>query len=102
MRDLLEAIIEPSREISDQYGTVEITLRNGAKHSGRIINYTEQGLQLAENLLDHSSVRRIPESEITSIEPSRISLMPSGLLDALEPAEILDLLAFMRSSTSLR
>jgi putative heme-binding domain-containing protein len=97
VRDLLEAIIEPNREISDQYGTVEITLRNGAKHSGRIINYTEQGLQLAENLLDHSNARRIPETEITAIEPSRISLMPAGLLDSLNDTEILDLLAFLRA-----
>ena len=43
LRDLLEAIVDPSREISDQYGTSVVTLRDGRRLTGRIINYTEQG-----------------------------------------------------------
>jgi putative heme-binding domain-containing protein len=98
VRDLFEAIIEPSREISDQYGTVEIRHRDGRRFSGRIVNLTENGLHLAENLADPSNVVRLPESDIASIEPSRRSLMPAGLLNAFSADEILDLLAFVRSS----
>ena len=96
--DLLEAIVEPSREISDQYGTSEIALRDGRRLSGRIINYTEQGLVLAENLFDPAQGVRLKESDIVSIVPSKISLMPPGLLDPFSADEILDLLAFLRSS----
>jgi putative heme-binding domain-containing protein len=99
-RDLLEAMVDPSREISDQYGTVQVTLRNGRIHSGRITNYTERGMSLAENLFDPSRIVRIPESEVASIEPSKISLMPPGLLNVLEAGEILDLLAFLRTGVS--
>jgi putative heme-binding domain-containing protein len=97
-RDLIEAIIEPSREISDQYGTSLVTLRDGRQLSGRIINYTEQGISLAENLFDPAQATRLKESEIVSIEASKISLMPPGLLDVLQPGEILDLLAFLSSA----
>ena len=96
--DLLEAIVEPSREISDQYGTSEIALRDGRRLSGRIINYTEQGLVLAENLFDPAQGVRLKESEIVTITPSKISLMPPGLLDTFSGSEILDLLAFLRSA----
>ena len=97
-RDLLEAIVEPSREISDQYGTSEVALRDGRRLSGRIINYTEQGLVLAENLFDPAQGVRLKESEIVTITPSKISLMPPGLLDTFSASEILDLLAFLQSS----
>ena len=96
--DPLEAIVEPSREISDQYGTSEIALRDGRRLSGRIINYTEQGLVLSENLFDPAQGVRLKESEIVTITPSKISLMPSGLLDTFSASEILDLLAFLRSA----
>lgn len=97
-RDLLEAIIDPSREISDQYGTSLITVRGGRQLSGRIINYTEQGISLAENLFDPAQATRLKESDIVSIEASKVSLMPPGLLDVLQPGEILDLLAFLSSA----
>lgn len=94
-RDLIEAIVEPSREISDQYGTSLVTLRDGRQLSGRIVNYTEQGISLAENLFDPAQATRIKESDIVSIGSAKISLMPPGLLDVLQPGEILDLLAFL-------
>ncbi|HUR56581.1 MAG TPA: c-type cytochrome, partial [Opitutaceae bacterium] len=95
-RDLIEAIVEPSREISDQYGTVQIRVRDGRTLNGRIVNLTETGLHLAENLADPANVIRLAESEIVTIEPSKVSLMPPGLLDRFEAEEILDLLAYLR------
>ena len=96
VRDLFEAIVEPDREISDQYGTVEIRHRDGRRFFGRIVNLTETGLHVAENLADPSNVVRLVEADIVSIEPSKHSLMPAGLLNVLSSDEILDLLAFMR------
>lgn len=99
-RDLFEAIVEPSREISDQYHTMQVRTRDGRQLSGRIVNLTENGLHLAENLADPSNVVRLPESDVVSIEPSKHSLMPPGLLNVLSGDEILDLLAFMRGGGS--
>ena len=38
VRDLLESIVEPSKEISDQYAAVIITTTNGKVVTGRIVN----------------------------------------------------------------
>lgn len=101
-RDLIEAIIEPSRAISDQYGTVNIRVRDGRQLNGRIVNLTETGLHLAENLADPSNVVRLAEADIIAIEPSKVSLMPAGMLDAFAEDEIMDLLAFLRSAPGPR
>src|SRR5204862_4935521 len=37
-RDLLESVIDPSKEISDQYGAVEIRTHSGRLVVGRIVN----------------------------------------------------------------
>src|SRR5207244_1148206 len=39
VRDLLESIVEPSKEISDQYAAVVITTIDGKIVTGRIVNY---------------------------------------------------------------
>ena len=100
-RDLLEAIVEPSREISDQYNTVTVRLRDGRALSGRIVNLNENGLGLAANLADPANVVRFPEPDVVSVEPAKISLMPPGLLDSLSGEEILDLLAFLRTTPAV-
>jgi putative heme-binding domain-containing protein len=100
LRDLLEAIVDPSREISDQYGTSVVTLRDGQQLTGRIINYTEQGISLAENLFDPAQAVKLAEKDLVSIAPSKISLMPPGLLNVLESDEILDLLSFVRAPSA--
>jgi putative heme-binding domain-containing protein len=100
VRDLFEAIVEPSRAISDQYGTVDVRTRDGRQLTGRIVNLTEAGLNLAENLAEPSNVIRLPEKDIATIEPSPRSLMPPGLLNVLSDEEILDLLAFMQTPPS--
>jgi putative heme-binding domain-containing protein len=95
-RDLLEAIVEPDHEISDQYGTVHVTLRDGRRLTGRITNLTEQGLQLAENLFDPAQTVRLADRDIAAIETSKTSLMPAGLIDSFDPAQIADLVSFLR------
>lgn len=96
-RDLIEAIVEPSREINDQYGSSVVTLRDGRRLTGRIVNLTDGGLQLAENLADPARLTRLAEKDIAAIEASKTSLMPEGLLNTFADEEILDLLAFLRA-----
>lgn len=74
-----------------------IRVRDGRMLNGRIVNLTETGLHLAENLADPANVVRLAESEILAIETSKVSLMPAGLLDRFEAEEILDLIAFPRT-----
>lgn len=85
-----------------QYNTSLVRTRDGRQLSGRIVNLTETGLHLAENLADPSNVIRLAEADVISIEASKQSLMPPGLLNVLSAAEVLDLLAFLRSGAESR
>ena len=97
VRDLIEAVVEPSKAISDQYGTATVTMLSGERLTGRIVNLTEDQLHLAENLYTPADVRRIAVAEVASVEPSKVSLMPKGMINFLEAGEILDMLAWLRS-----
>ena len=96
-RDLLESIIEPNKEISDQYGNIVITLKNGDEVVGRIANLNGDTLNVAENMFDPGHFTNVKRSDIAKIEPSKNSPMPGGLIDVLQQDEILDLTAYLLS-----
>jgi hypothetical protein len=43
---------------------------------------------------------RVRRHDIISMKPSTVSVMPEGLDDSLTPAELTDLLAFLRAQTA--
>jgi putative heme-binding domain-containing protein len=97
VRDLLESIIEPSKEISDQYAAVTITTTNGKTITGRIVNYDGDNMSVMTNMLDPNGLVKVDHRKVESVEKSKISMMPTGLLDTLKEDEILDLMAYLLS-----
>jgi putative heme-binding domain-containing protein len=97
VRDLLESIVEPSKEISDQYASVVITTTDGKTIIGRIVNTHGDTLHVMTDMLNPSSLTNVNSKKIESIETSKVSMMPTGLLDTLKEDEILDLIAFLMS-----
>ena len=75
-RDLLESIIEPSKEISAQYDSVVVTQEGGTMTIGRVVNSNEDTLNLQENMLDPNALTNIDARKVNSIEPSSVSMMP--------------------------
>jgi putative heme-binding domain-containing protein len=96
-RDLLESVIEPSKEVSDQYAPIVVTLKNGDTHTGRIANLSQDNLSLMTDMFDPGGFTNMKRKDIQSIEPSKTSPMPEGLLNVLKEDEVLDLMAFMLS-----
>jgi len=96
-RDLLTHIIEPSKEISDQYGQLEVTLNDGSKVFGRIMNLSGAKLMLNINMMDPNAIQSIDRKLVKSMEQSKVSMMPPGLLSTLKENDILDLLAYLLS-----
>jgi putative heme-binding domain-containing protein len=97
VRDLLESIVEPSKSISDQYGSVVIALKNGETQMGRIVNLNGENLMVNVNMFDPNNQVAVKRDDVKSMEASKVSMMPEGLLDALLPDEIQDLVAFVLS-----
>lgn len=91
--DILEAILYPSASFAREYETSRITTKS-ATYTGvlkeqlpdAIVIATGPGLQV-----------RVPRSEITSIEPLSISMMPPGLDKQLSPVELSDLMAYLNT-----
>jgi putative heme-binding domain-containing protein len=96
-RDLLESIIEPSKEISDQYGSMDFKLKDGGLVVGRIMNLKEDTLMVNINMLDPNAIQSLKRDNIASIQTSKISMMPPGLVNMLKEDDILDLLAYLLS-----
>jgi len=96
-RDLLESIIEPSKEISDQYGAIVIPKVDGTTVTGRIANLSGDSVRVITNMFDPGSMEGVDRKQIKSIEPSKVSMMPAGLINMLREDEIMDLLAYILS-----
>jgi putative heme-binding domain-containing protein len=96
-RDLLESILDPSKEISDQYAAVEIRTADDRVVVGRIVNLNNNNVSVNTNMLDPGSTVNVNRANIESMKPSRISMMPAGLLDTFKEDEILDLMAYLLS-----
>ena len=97
VRDLLESIVEPSKVVSDQYQAVVITTLDGKSVAGRIINLHGDTYEINTDMLNPGLTVPVDRKKIDTIEPSKTSMMPTGLLDTLNKDEVLDLLAFLLS-----
>ncbi len=99
-RDVLEATLEPSKVISDQYGGAVLTRKDGSTLFGRVVPVRAgdavTGYDVWPAVADPQPVR-VAAGEVQGIEASKVSVMPAGLVDPLSPAELLDLLAFLLS-----
>ncbi|MFZ4765633.1 MAG: c-type cytochrome, partial [Roseimicrobium sp.] len=96
-RDLLIHIIEPSKEISDQYGQLEITLQDDTKVFGRIMNLKGDNIILNINMMDPNAQQSIDRKRVKTMEQSKTSMMPPGLMNTLKDTDILDLMAYLLS-----
>ncbi|WP_152052262.1 family 16 glycoside hydrolase [Tautonia marina] len=96
-RDLLESILVPSKEVSDQYSAVMIATDDGRVVTGRIVNLNADNLMIMTNMLEPNALEGVARSRIEEMQPSPVSMMPEGLLNTLEEDEILDLLAYLLS-----
>ena len=96
IKDMLTAIIEPNKEISDQY---EATVFQTEEETviGRVANLNGDNLMVATNMLDPGNFINLKRSDIIDMKPSKASMMPSGLLDTLTEEEIFDLLVYLQS-----
>ncbi|MBX9627007.1 MAG: c-type cytochrome [Gemmataceae bacterium] len=96
-RDLLESVVDPSKEVSDQYQAVEVRTLDDRVVVGRIVNLSDNVVMINTNMLDPGSTVNVDRGTIDSMKPSKLSMMPAGLLDTLAEDEVLDLMAYMLS-----
>jgi putative heme-binding domain-containing protein len=98
IRDILEAIIEPSKVVSDQFLTHTLVKKDGESVSGRITDESAERLVIMSSPLSPDTFEEVRTADIVTRIPSKISTMPTGLVNTLTAEEILDLLAYIQSA----
>jgi putative heme-binding domain-containing protein len=96
-KDLLETIIDPSKEISDQYEATIFQMIDGEMIVGRVANLNGENYMIQKDMIDPGNFTNIKVKDIEEMKPSKISMMPPGLLDTLTKEDILDLLGYLKS-----
>jgi putative heme-binding domain-containing protein len=96
--DLLDQIINPSKEINEQFAPIIVTKNNGEMVSGVVVNLSGDNVTLNTDLSNPDQRANIDRKEVKSIELSKVSLMPPMLLAMLKKEEVLDLLAYILSA----
>ncbi|MDZ4851547.1 MAG: c-type cytochrome [Pirellulaceae bacterium] len=94
--DMLDAIIEPSKAISDQYGSHQILTDSGTVLVGRAVEIGDEYYVYTVDANAKPTILR--KNEVEEITPSKISQMPAGLIDTLNEEELKDLIAFLMAS----
>jgi putative heme-binding domain-containing protein len=97
LRDFVEAVVEPSKVISDQYRAITIVTNSGRTVTGRIANLSGDGVSVVEDMLAPGDMTRVDRSDIDTMAPSEVSVMPAGLFNTLNEDEIQDLVAYLYS-----
>jgi len=96
-KDILDAILEPSKALSEQYASFLFTMKDGAMVGGQIAEENNDHLELITDPINGTR-QTISPRNIVKREMSPVSLMPPGLLSTLTKDEILDLLAYLESA----
>ena len=97
VRDFVEAIVHPSKVVSDQYKASIVQTVDGKVHMGRIVAETPDQITIVTDPEDATKFVQVPRTDVEEIASSTESLMPKGLLDQLNESELLDLIAYTLS-----
>lgn len=94
---LTEAIMDPSKVISDQYKASTVVTSAGRTINGRIVSENDHQISVLTDPEDSTKVVDIARNDIEEVLPSTVSIMPADLLKPLNEDEVLDLLAYLLS-----
>jgi putative membrane-bound dehydrogenase-like protein len=94
-RDLLEAVLYPSASFVRSYEPYRVVTKDDRTLNGVLKKDAPDEIVIA---VAADREERIARSNIESITPSTVSLMPAGLEQQLSPQELADLIAFLRAS----
>lgn len=94
---LTEAIVDPSKVISDQYKASTVITTAGKSVVGRIVSETDQQISVLVDPENSTKIVDIAKDDIEESQPSKVSIMPADLLKPLNQDEVLDLLAYLLS-----
>ncbi len=95
VKDLIEQIVDPSKEINEQFVPIDVLTEDDERFRGVVVNLNGDTITLNTDAADPNQRVSIDRKTVVSIGPSKVSPMPVNLLAMMTQDEILDLLAFI-------
>ena len=95
--DILESIIEPNKEVSDQYAATVFSLKEGGSVVGRMISQDNEKYIISQNPFAPEQTREVLKKDVARTKLSEVSPMLPGLINRLNGEELRDLLAYLKS-----
>jgi len=92
--DLLESIVFPSASIVRDYATYQVLTIHGQVFSGVLMAESNDSIELQQS---NGQLVRLLQSEVESISPGSVSIMPAGLDGVLSEDELLDVVKYLQS-----
>lgn len=96
-KDILEAIIDPSKAVSDQYAATQFILKNGDSIVGRLANEDNNAYYVSQNPYAPDVLMKIAKKDVVSSKYSSVSVMLPGLINSLNEEELRDLIAYLKA-----
>ena len=91
---ILVNVLDPNREVNPQYINYIVETNDWETHTGLIASETAASITLRRaNGLEETILR----NGIESIRSDKLSIMPEGLEEAVNPQAVADLIAFLES-----
>ena len=94
---LLQQLLEPSSEINEKFQTHKFLMADGRVYSGVIAKDSKRSIRIIPNLLTPNKFQDVDKSGIDERFKSKVSAMPTGLLDVLTKDEIDDLMTLLEN-----
>ncbi len=91
---LVKSILKPSAKIAQAYETYAFATRDGQVFSGFVVSESRSSVQIRES---SGLVRELKRGEIEERRRQDPSAMPEGVVAALTPDQLADLVAFLQS-----
>jgi len=95
--DMLEAILEPNKVISDQYASTIFTLDDGSSVVGKLVNEDNRNYFISQNPFAPDEVKEIKKRSVMEMKISEVSIMMPNLINPLNEEELKDLMAYLIS-----
>lgn len=90
---LLTDILDPNRAVEERWVSVVVETKDGRTLSGLVYGDDASAITLR---LPGGLTETVPRTEINSVSPTGMSLMPVGLEAAISESDMADLLAFLK------
>ncbi|MFT4155823.1 heme-binding protein, partial [Parafilimonas sp.] len=74
-KDILEAMIDPDKEISDQYAATNFILKDGSTILGRLVRQDDNNYYVSQNPFAPQQIREVAKKDVLRIQKSDQSIM---------------------------